>query len=124
MSTSTFTVQVRPDNIVLVKSEDTSPETLADWEKRISAELDSYTEPHKHLYDMRHLPSIFINAVRTGINLRKHKNADLAYTTVLVSNSTVSALVKASLSINAGGHFRLFMDEDAAITWLNQQIPN
>ncbi len=124
MNTSTLTIEVRTDNIVLVKSTDTSPTTLADWEKRMSARMDSYTEPHKHLYDMRHHSSISINAVRTGVKLRKHKNANRVYSAILVSNSTVTALIKTSLSVNAGGHFQLFTDEADAIAWLHQQVPD
>jgi hypothetical protein len=124
MAASTLTIQVRADNIVFIKSDDTSPATLADWEKRLSARMDSYTEPHKHLYDMRHFPSISIDAVRTGIRLRKHKNANMVYTAVLVSNSTVTALVKATLSISAGGNFKIFLDDVEAVKWLHQQVPD
>lgn len=124
MNNSTLTIEERPDNIVVIKSMDTSPATLEAWEKSMSARMDTYTTPQKALYDMRHHSAISISAVRTGIKLRKHKNANLVYTAVLVSNSTVAALIKTSLSVSAGGHFQLFTDEAQAIAWLHQQVPD
>jgi len=111
------------NNILVVYTGDTSNETLLDWYDSSIVEMNNYTEPVKRLYDMRDLSTLTIQTVRTAIKLRRHPNANLAYTAVLTSNSTVAALVKASLSIKADSNIQLFTNYDNAVNWLNKNIP-
>lgn len=111
------------NDIIVVYVEDTSNETLLDWYDSSMIEMDAYTEPVKRLYDMRDLPTLTIQTVRTAIKVRRHPKADYVYTAVLVSNTNVAALVKASLSIQAGGKIQLFTDYDTAVNWLNEKLP-
>jgi hypothetical protein len=120
---STFNFTMRPDNIGVITVEDTSAETLAHWYNYSMQDMDTYTQPVRRLYDMRNLPKISIEAVRTAIRIRKHPNAHLIYSAVLTSNATVLALVKAALSVQAGGNFGLFENEEEAITWLHKMVP-
>ncbi len=123
MSKSTLKRYEIENNILVVYTGDTSNATLLDWYDSSVAEMDAYTKPVKRLYDMRDLPTLTIQTVRTAIKLRRHPNSDFAHTAVLTSNSTVAALVKASLSIKAGGNIQLFTDYNEAINWLNKNIP-
>lgn len=112
------------NDIIVVYAGDTSSETLVDWYESSILEMNDYTKPVKRLYDMRELPTLTIQTVRTAIKIRRHPKADFARTAVLTSNTTVSALVKASLSINAGGNIQLFTDFDEAVYWLNKKPSN
>lgn len=122
MSKSTLKRYPIKNDIIVVYASDTSDDTLAEWYESSIVEMDAYTAPVKRLYDMRDLPTLTIQTVRTAIKIRRHPNADFARTAVLTSNTTVSALVKASLSINAGGNIQLFTDYDEAIRWLNKKV--
>ena len=110
------------NDIIVVYADDTSEATLQDWYDSSMVEMDAYMGPVKRLYDMRDLPTLTIKTVRTAIKIRRHPNADLVRTAVLTSNSTVLALVKASLSIQAGGNIQLFTNYDEAISWLNKKV--
>lgn len=123
MSKSTLRRYEIPGNILVVYVADTSPETVEDWYSSSVVEMDAYTGPVKRMYDMRDLKSISIEAVRTAVKVRRHRNASLVYTAVLTSNSTVASLVKASLSVNAGGNIKLFTDQETAVAWLNASLP-
>ena len=111
------------DDIIVVYAGDTSNETLVDWYDSSIIEMDAYTEPVKRLYDMRDLPTLTIQTVRMAIKVRRHPKADFAYTAVLTSNTSVAALVKAALSIQAGGKIQLFTDYNTAVAWLNEKHP-
>jgi hypothetical protein len=123
MGKSTLRRYELPGNILVVYVADTSPETVDEWYTSSIAEMDAYTGPVKRMYDMRDLKSISIEAVRTAVKVRRHRNASLVYTAVLTSNSTVASLVKASLSVNAGGNIKLFTDQATAVAWLNASLP-
>ncbi len=122
MSKSTLKRYPIKNDIIVVYASDTSDHTLTEWYESSITEMDAYTAPVKRLYDMRDLPTLTIQTVRTAIKIRRHPNADFARTAVLTSNTTVSALVKASLSINAGGNIQLFTDYDEAVNWLNKKV--
>ena len=124
MSKSTLKRYPIEHDIIVVYAGDTSEDTLADWYESSIIEMDEYTKTVKRLYDMRDLPTLTIQTVRTAIKIRRHPKADFARTAVLTSNTTVSALVKASLSINAGGNIQLFTDYNEAIRWLNKKPSN
>ncbi len=123
MAKSTLKRYEIEDDILVVYAGDTSNETLVDWYNSSIEEMDAYTEPVKRLYDMRDLQTLTIQTVRTAIKIRRHPKADYVYTAVLTSNTTVAALVKASLSIQAGGKIQLFTDYDTAVAWLNEKLP-
>lgn len=112
------------NDILVVYVNDTSEETLKDWYDSSMIEMDAYIGSVKRLYDMRDLPTLTIQTVRMAIKVRRHPKADYVYTAVLVSNTTVAALVKASLSIQAGGKIQLFTDYDTAVNWLNEKLPS
>ncbi len=124
MGQSTLKRYPLPRNILVVYVEDTSSETVQDWYDSSVTEMDGYTRPVKRLYDMRALPTISIEAVRAAVRIRRHPQAHFVYTAVLTHNTTVTALVKATLSVNAGGNFQLFTDEAEAIAWLHTKVPD
>lgn len=124
MSESTLSIQKRPDNIVVVSALDTSSATLEHWEQYANEVMNAITAPQKRIFDMRNLNNISVEAVRTAVRLRRHPNANLMHNAVLTRNSTVLALVRAALSVRAGGNFKLFNDEEEAILWLNQKVPD
>ena len=88
------------------------------------ADMLMYTGPTRIIYDMRNLNSISMNAVRKAIKLRRHPNIHLAYVAVLTTSTTVKALVNVALSVNAGGRFATFTDEEPAVKWLFTQVPD
>jgi hypothetical protein len=124
MSKSTFRIENRPDNIMVIKVDDTSDETVQHWYEYSMADMLMYTGPTKIMYDMRNLNTISMNAIRKAIKLRRHPNAYLAYTAVLTNSNTVKALVNVALSINAAGRFVTFTDEETAVEWLHAQVPD
>lgn len=124
MQESTFRITMRPDNIGVIIADDTSDATLRHWYDYSMADMSTYTRPVKRLYDMRNLDTLSLQAVRTAIKIRKHPQADLIYSAILTSNTTVSALVNVALSAQAGGHFQLFTEEERAIAWLHQKVPD
>jgi hypothetical protein len=124
MSKSTFRIENRPDNIMVIKVDDTSDETVQHWYEYSMADMLMYTGPTKIMYDMRNLNTISMNAIRKAIKLRRHPNAYLAYTAVLTNSNTVKALVNVALSINAAGRFATFTDEETAVKWLHAQVPD
>ena len=121
---STLTIRKRPDHIIVISAADTSPETLQHWEQYANKVMDGISTPQKRLFDLRNFRNISVDAVRTAVRLRHHPNANLMYNAILTSNSTVLSLVRAALSVSAGGNFRLFVNEKDAITWLNDKVPN
>ena len=123
MSESTFPIENRPDNILVMLVDDTADETVQHWYEYSMADMLMYTGPTKLLYDMRNLSTLSMNAVRKAIKLRKHPNAKLAYTAVLTNSSTVTALVNVALSVQADGQFVIFTDEEQAIHWLHTKVP-
>ena len=124
MTESTFRIENRPDNILVVIVEDCSDETVHHWYEYSMADMLMYAGPTKIIYDMRQLNTISMNAVRKAIKLRKHPNIDLAYVAVLTTSNTVKALVNVALSVNAGGQFMTFTDEKQAVAWLHNQVPD
>ena len=124
MTESTFRIENRPDNILVVIVEDCSDETVQHWYEYSMADMLMYAGPTKIIYDMRQLNTISMNAVRKAIKLRKHPNIDLAYVAVLTTSNTVKALVNVALSVNAGGRFTTFTDENQAVAWLHNQVPD
>lgn len=124
MSESTFRIEHRPDNIIVVIVEDSSDETVQHWYEFSMADMLMYTGPTRIIYDMRKLNTISMNAVRKAIKLRRHPNVHLAYVAVLTTSTTVKALVNVALSVNAGGRFATFTDEDQAVKWLFTQVPD
>ncbi|MBP7590634.1 MAG: hypothetical protein KBA85_03450 [Chloroflexi bacterium] len=124
MQESTFRIIIRPDNIGVIIVDDTSEATLRHWYDYSIADMNTYKQPVKRLYDMRNLDTMSLQAVRMAIKVRKHPNADLIYSAILTSNNTVSALVNVALSVQAGGHFQLFTEENLAIAWLHQKVPD
>ena len=124
MTESTFRIENRPDNILVVIVEDCSDETVQHWYEYSMADMLMYAGPTKIIYDMRQLNTISMNAVRKAIKLRKHPNIDLAYVAVLTTSNTVKALVNVALSVNAGGRFTTFTDEKQAVAWLHNQVPD
>lgn len=123
MPESTFRIENRPDNILVIIVDDTSDETVQHWYEYSMADMLMYSGPTKLLYDMRNLSTLSMNAVRKAIKLRKHPNAHLAYTAVLTNSNTVTALVNVALSVQADGQFVIFTDEDQAIQWLHTKVP-
>ncbi len=124
MSKSTFRIENRPDNILVVIAEDCSDETVQHWYEYSMADMFMYKGPTKILYDIRLLNTISMNAVRKAIKLRRHPNAEMAYVAVLTTSNTVKALVNVALSVNAGGRFTTFTDEETAVQWLHTQVPD
>lgn len=124
MSESTFRIENRPDNILVVIVEDCSDETVQHWYEYSMADMLMYTGPTRIIYDMRKLNTISMNAVRKAIKLRRHPNIHLAYVAVLTTSNTVKALVNVALSVNAGGRFATFTDEALAVKWLFTQVPD
>ena len=124
MSESTFRIENRPDNILVIIVKDTSEATVQHWYEYSMADMLMYPGPTKILYDMRGLNTMSMNAVRKAIKLRKHPNANLAYTAVLTNSNTVAALVNVALSVQSGGQFASFIDEERAITWLHTKVPD
>ncbi|MBE2222798.1 MAG: STAS/SEC14 domain-containing protein [Anaerolineae bacterium] len=124
MSESTFRIEHRPDNIIVVIVEDCSDETVQHWYEYSMADMLMYTGPTRIIYDMRLLNTISMNAVRKAIKLRRHPNVHLAYVAVLTTSTTVKALVNVALSVNAGGRFATFTEEDQAVKWLFTQVPD
>ena len=124
MPESTFRIENRPDNILVIHVDDTSDATVQHWYEYSMADMLMYTGPTKLLYDMRSLNTLSMDAVRKAIKLRKHPNAYLAYTAVLTTSQTVAALVNVALSVQADGQFVTFTDEDQAIKWLHTKVPD
>ncbi len=124
MAKSTFRIEHRPDNILVIKVEDTTEETVQHWYEYSMADMLMYTGPTRIVYDMRRLNTLSMNAVRKAINLRKHPNAHLAYVAVLTQNATVKALVNVALSVQADGQFAVFTEENQAIAWLYAKVPD
>ena len=62
-------------------------------------------------------------ALRTAIRLKSHRNARYVYAIVLTRNTRTANLVQTVLSIQPGGNFQIMLDEDEAITWLNNKVP-
>jgi hypothetical protein len=124
MTQSTFRIENRPDNILVVIVEDCSDETVQHWYEYSMADMLMYAGPTKIIYDMRQLNTISMNAVRKAIKLRKHPNIHLANVAVLTTSNTVKALVNVALSVNAGGRFVTFTDEETAVAWLHNQVPD
>ncbi len=121
---STLAIRERPDNIIVISAADTSPETLQHWEQYATKVMDGISTPQKRLFDLRNMRNISVDAVRTAVRLRRHPNANLMYNAILTSNPTVLSLVRAALSVSAGGHFKLFANEADAITWLHDKVPD
>lgn len=123
MSQSTLRRYELPNDILVVHVTDTSPTTIQDWYYSSVEEMNEYTKPVKRLYDMRELTSVSIEAVRTAVKIRRHPKAHFVYTAVLTNNSTVLALVRASLSVQGDGNIKLFTREKEAIEWLHEKVP-
>ena len=124
MNQSTLIRYELPNDILVVHVQDTSSATIQDWYYSSVEEMNDYTEPVKRMYDMRDLSSISIEAVRTAVKIRRHPNAHFVYTAVLTNNSSVLALVRASLSVQGEGNIKLFTHENEAIAWLHEKVPS
>jgi hypothetical protein len=123
MAESTLDMYIRPDNILVVSTEDTSDVTLQDWHDTIMKILNDPDGPVKHLYDFRKVDRITLKAVREAAKMKKHPRARFIHVAVLTRDFTTIALVKAAISVTNYGDFGFFAEEDEAITWLNEQIP-
>lgn len=118
---STFQAYWREDGIRVNMAQDTSLETVQEWERDAQVEIDAYDGPQKRLYDLRQLKSISIYALRTAIKMKAHPNARLARVAVLANSMVVTRMVNVALAVQPGGHFRLFTDEETAVAWLHNQ---
>ncbi|WP_420628574.1 STAS/SEC14 domain-containing protein [Candidatus Leptofilum sp.] len=119
--TSTFRAYWRDDGIRVNTAEDTSLETVQDWEQDALAKIAAYSGPQKRLYDLRRLKRVSIYALRSAIRIKAHPNARLARVAVLANSAVVVRMVNVALSVQPGGHFRLFTDEETAVAWLHNQ---
>jgi len=108
---------------MLIEAEDTSVDTVQDWETTMLASLKTLDSPVKRLYDMRRLNGVSIFALRTAVKLKKHPQAKHVFAAVLTNNNTVARLVNTALAIQPGGNFQLFSDEKEAVAWLNRMVP-
>ena len=124
MSNSSLHIYTRPDNIMVYDIADTSVNTIQDWERVATENLESLTVPVRRLYDLRKLHGISMFAMRTGVKLKKHHNADLVSAAVVAKKSVVAELIKTLLLIQPGGNFKIFNNEDDAVSWLLQQPGN
>lgn len=124
MSKSTLTFSQRPDGIFLIEANDTSVETVHDWEETMIAQQDSLAAPVKRIYDLRQLKGVSVFAVRTAVKLKSRPNAQFVYAAVLTHNKTVAHLVNTVMVIQPGGNFQIFTDEDEAVAWLHQKVPD
>lgn len=116
---STFQAYWREDGIRVNTAQDTSLETVNEWEQDALTEVASYDGLQKRLYDLRHLKSISVFALRTAIKIKAHPNARLARVAVLANSTVVTRMVNVALAVQPGGHFRLFTDEETAVSWLH-----
>ncbi len=123
MSESTFRIENRPDNIIVIIVEDASKETVQHWYEYSMADMLMYTGPTKVLYDMRQLNSLSMDVVKKAIRLRKHPNSYLAYVAVLTNSDKVNMFVDIALSVQSGGTFATFTDKEEAIAWLHEKVP-
>ena len=118
---STFKSYWREDGIRVISAQDTSLETVQDWEQDALSAISAYAGPQKRLYDLRDLKGVSIFALRAAIKINAHDNAVLARVAVLANNRVVTRMVNVVLSAQSGGHFRFFTDEAAAIVWLHNE---
>lgn len=116
---STFRSYWREDGIRVISAQDTSLETVQDWEQDALSVMSAYAGPQKRLYDLRDLKGVSIFALRAAIKINAHDNAVLARVAVLANSRVVTRMVNVVLSVQTGGHFRFFTDEAAAIDWLH-----
>lgn len=116
---STFRSYWREDGIRVISAQDTSIETVQDWEQDALSTISAYDGPQKRLYDLRDLKGVSIFALRAAIKINAHDNAVLARVAVLANNRVVTRMVNVVLSVQPGGHFRFFTDEAVAIVWLH-----
>jgi hypothetical protein len=123
MSESTLDMYIRPDNILVVTTEDTTGVTLKDWHDTILKILDDPDGPLKHLYDFRRVDRVTLKAVREAAKVKKHPRARFTHVAVLTRDFTTITLVKAAMSVTQQGDFSFFTDEEDAIAWLNKQAP-
>jgi hypothetical protein len=124
MNKSTLYTYWRPDNIRVIAAKDTSVDTVNAWEIEATSKIEGYDKPAKRIYDLRELSGVSIFAVRTAIKLKSHMNTRFAYIAVLTNNATVAKLVNLVLSIQPGGQFYLTTDEEKAIQWLHNCVPD
>jgi len=124
MSDSTLNFYQRPDDIYVIEVQDTSSKTVRDWEAAMIAQQDTLTAPVKRIYDLRQLKGVSVFAVRTAVKLKSRHNAQFVYAAVLTNNRTVTHLVNTAMVIQPGGNFQVFTDEDEAIAWLHEKVPN
>ncbi|GJM40071.1 MAG: hypothetical protein DHS20C20_03530 [Ardenticatenaceae bacterium] len=118
---STFRAYWREDGIRVNTATDTSLETVQDWEQDALTTVAAYEGQQKRLYDLRQLKRISIYALRSAIKIKAHPNARLARVAVVANNAVVVRMVNVALSVQPGGHFRLFTDEATAVGWLHNQ---
>ncbi len=123
MDESTLESYWREDGILVFKARDTSAATVEQWQRDSLALLEKTDKYSKRLYDLRNLSGISIMALRTAIRLKSHRNARYVYAIVLTRNTRTANLVQTVLSIQPGGNFQIMLDEDEAITWLNNKVP-
>lgn len=123
MSKSALRSYWRPDHILVYEAEDTSVDTVTEWQTHAFALLAETTELNKRIYDLRKLKSISIFALKTALRLKSHPKASLVYAAVLINNPRVADLVDTVLSIQPGGNFRIFSNEQEAVEWLNSKVP-
>lgn len=116
---STFKAYWREDGIRVNMATDTSLETVQDWEQDALNAVAAYDGQQKRLYDLRQLNRISIYALRSAIKIKAHPNVRLARVAVLATNAVVVRMVNVALSVQPGGHFRLFIDEETAVSWLH-----
>lgn len=122
MDESTLESYWREDGILVFKARDTSAATVEQWQRESLALLEKTDTYSKRLYDLRNLTGISIMAVRTAIRLKSHHNARFVYAVVLTRNTRTANLVQTVLSIQPGGNFQIMLDEEEAITWLNNKV--
>ena len=122
MTKSTFRIENRPDNILVVIVEDCSDETVQHWYEYSMADMLMYTGPTRIIYDMRALNTISMNAVRKAIKLRPPPQCPPRLRGR--THHQQHRLVNVALSVKAGGRFATFTDEDQAVEWLFRQVPD
>jgi hypothetical protein len=123
MNKSTLDMYVRPDNILVVFTEDTTDVTLQDWHDTIIKILNDPDGPVKHLYDFRRVDRVTLKAVREAAKMKKHPRSRFTHVAILTRDFTTITLVKAAMSVTQQGDFAFFTDEEDAIAWLNKQAP-
>lgn len=122
MATSGLKVYTRDDGIRVFAAQDTSQETIAEWERAVTQILDACTTPEKHLYDFRKLNTLSPHALRAGVRAKSHPNLRYVYVAIMIADSRLVDLLNMVITIQAGGTFRIIPDEEEAIAWLNSKV--